>query len=146
MPPYGTSTGLHCKQAENHGESVSRVEQGDEITINFHGHQPNNFNNTAARQASIQTDRRFVCACSSCGNPVISDAPRLIIRNQLAVPALVNATDHRHRNTNLPNNTLVYVARHCDSVCAKFFMRCSKEFRLANAQAKHEIFLLTSTS
>jgi hypothetical protein len=82
--------------------AVARIERGDEITIDYYGHIPNNFKNTATRQNLLQSCYGFLCACPACTDADPSDRRRQFIRQALTLTRLRDSTREDRRNISLP--------------------------------------------
>lgn len=116
---------------------LNRIEQGDEITLDYHGHVPNNFDSTATRQTALNATYGFICVCPSCRNVPLSDTGRLTVRQHLATAAFANSTSFRHRNLSLPANARVVCSDALRRLVRDFLCNVQeegiKDLRLANA-------------
>lgn len=117
--------------------ALTRIEIGEEITIDYHGHVPDSFQDTADRQRELAAIYGFVCACPSCSNVPLSDARRLIIRQHLATPAFAGAIDVRHLSLVLHANARgIYsdvLCRRARELLYNILDEGVKDLRLANA-------------
>jgi hypothetical protein len=77
--------------------ALTPIATGEEITIDYLGHNPDSFSAVGPREVGLLREYGFQCGRPSCTNAAASDARRHIIRQALSTVSLRGANPYANR-------------------------------------------------